>query len=143
MSINSINNYTSTGTSATSNTSSTSSDNGTLTMDDFFQLMVAQLSNQDMYNTVDNTEYIAQMAQFSMVQALADLSTASATTYGVSLIGKQVSIAETASDGTTGYISGVVDGVNLYNGSAKVVVNGSSYDLKNVMLVTEAQTTTE
>ncbi|MDD4583777.1 MAG: flagellar hook capping FlgD N-terminal domain-containing protein, partial [Eubacteriales bacterium] len=36
-----------------------------LSMDDFLALMVAQLSNQDMYNTVDDTQFVTQMAQFS------------------------------------------------------------------------------
>jgi flagellar basal-body rod modification protein FlgD len=135
MSISSINNSTISGASSTINTSSTSSSNNTLTMDDFFTLMVEQLKNQDMYNTQDSTEFIAQMAQFSMVQALADLSSASQTAYGVSLIGKEVTIAETGDDGTINSFSGIVDSVNLYNGAAQVVVDGQSYSLSNVMSV--------
>jgi flagellar basal-body rod modification protein FlgD len=106
-------------------------------MDDFFQLMVAQLKNQDMYNTTDSTEYIAQMAQFSMVQALADLSELSMTSYGVSLIGKEATIASIDDDGKVSSVEGIVESVNFYNGGTKVVVDGKSYDLSSVMSVQE------
>lgn len=136
MSINSINNSTVSGSSGTINTSGSSS-NGTLDMDDFFQLMVAQLKNQDMYNTSDNTEFISQMAQFSMVQALADLSELSMTSYGVSLIGKEATIAKIDDDGKVSSIKGIVESVNFYNGSTQVVVEGKSYALSSVMSVNE------
>jgi flagellar basal-body rod modification protein FlgD len=137
MSITSINNSTTSGASGASGTGKTNTDNSNLTMDDFFQLMVAQLKNQDMYNTTDNTEFIAQMAQFSMVQALADLSELSMTSYGVSLIGKEATIAKVADDGTVKSIKGIVDSVNFYNGSTQVVVDGKSYALSSVMSVKE------
>jgi len=136
MSIDSINNYGSTSTTSTSNTSS-SSDNGTLNMDDFLQLLVAQLKNQDMYNTMDDSEYMAQMAQFSMLQAMTDMSELSMTSYGVSLIGKEVTIAKVADDGTISSIKGIVDSVNFYNGSPQVVVDDKSYSLSSVMSVNE------
>jgi flagellar basal-body rod modification protein FlgD len=108
-----------------------------LTMDDFFSLMVAQLKNQDMNNSMDSTQFISQMAQFSMVQALADLSTASSTAYGVSLIGKEVTLAESNDDGTINTHTGIVDSVNLYNGKTQVIVDDLSYDLSSVMSVQE------
>ena len=55
-------------------------------------LLVAQLSNQDINNTVDNTEFISQMAQFSMIQAISDLSQQSQAAYSVSLIGKAANL---------------------------------------------------
>lgn len=136
MSISSINNSTVSGASGTAGTASTSS-KSMLTMDDFFTLMVEQLKNQDMYNTQDSTQYIAQMAQFSMVQALADLSAASQTAYSVSLIGKEVTLATANDDGTISTHTGIVSSVNLYNGSAQVVVDKQSYNLSSVMSVKE------
>ncbi|MGI6751281.1 MAG: flagellar hook capping FlgD N-terminal domain-containing protein [Anaerovoracaceae bacterium] len=112
-------------------------DKNMLQMDDFFSLIVAQLKNQDMYNTVDDTQFIAQMAQFSMIQALADLSELSMTTYGVSLIGKEVTIAQVGSDGVMNSFTGLVDSVNFYNGSPQVVVEGKGYSLSSVMSVKE------
>lgn len=138
MSINSINNY---GTSATSSTASTantgSSSGSSLSMDDFLQLLVAQLKNQDMYNTMDDSEYMAQMAQFSMLQAITDMSELSMTSYGVSLIGKEVTLAQIGDDGTVNSYQGLVDSVNFYNGSTQVVVDGKNYALSSVMSVKE------
>lgn len=136
MSIDSINNYGTSGTSSTNNTSS-SAGTGTLNMDDFLQLLVAQLKNQDMYNTMDDSEYMAQMAQFSMLQAITDMSELSMTSYGVSLIGKEVTIAQIGDDGTVKSIKGIVDSVNFFNGSPQVVVDDKSYSLSSVMSVNE------
>ncbi|MDR1135007.1 MAG: hypothetical protein LBL49_02345 [Clostridiales Family XIII bacterium] len=114
--------------------------NSDLSMDDFFQLMVAQLQNQDMFSPMDNTQFMNQMAQFSMVNALMDMSELSSVSYSTSLIGKQVTVAFLGADGQMGSKTGMVDSVNLYNGSAEVVVGGSPYSLSNVMTVNDMQT---
>jgi flagellar basal-body rod modification protein FlgD len=44
----------------------------TLDQSDFLALMSAQLKNQDPTKPVDNTEYVAQMAQFSAVSGIAE-----------------------------------------------------------------------
>jgi len=137
MSINSINNYGMTGTNGVSGTNNSTGKNGTLSMNDFLQLLVAQLKNQDMYNTIDDAEYMAQMAQFSMLQAITDMSELSMTSYGVSLIGKEVTIAKIADDGTVDSFQGIVDSVNFYNGSPQAVVDDRSYPLSSVMSVRE------
>ncbi len=53
-------------TTATNNTSE-------LGQDDFMELMIAQLENQDPTNPQDNTEFLAQIAQFSTVSGVQDL----------------------------------------------------------------------
>lgn len=110
-----------------------------LDMDDFLKLMVAQLQNQDMNNTADTSEYTSQMAQFSMVQALTELNEMSKTTYTMSLIGKDITLAENAADGTLHVVAGKVEGVNLYNGEAQVIVNGTSYPVSSIMEVSLAK----
>ena len=139
MSIDSINKSTVTGASYDPSSLSGKAGKNTLTMDDFFQLMVAQMTNQDVYNTADSSEFISQMAQYSMVQAIADLSTAYQTSYGVNLIGKEVTLAKGNSDGTITTATGTVDRVNLYNGSVEVVVGGKIYDLSSVMTVQQPE----
>ncbi len=131
MAIDSINYY----QPATTASASKSTGTTNLTMDDFFTLMVAQMSNQDMYNTVDNTEFMAQMAQFSMVQALADLNSMSQTAYSVNLVGKEATVAYSDDNGELISVTGIVDGVNLFNGDAEVVINGTPYALSSVMKV--------
>ena len=51
-------------------------DKNTITMTGFFQLLAAQLQNQDMTNPMDNSEIMAQMTQMAMVQSLTSMTTA-------------------------------------------------------------------
>ena len=125
-------------TASTASTTSTSS--STLSMDDFLQLMVAQLKNQDMNNAADTSQFSSQMAQYSMVQALSDLSKQSTTAYSVGLIGKEVSIKSTE-NGTSKIITGTVQGVNLQSGDAQIVVGGVTYPASSILTVAQAATT--
>jgi len=72
-----------------------------------------------------------------MLQAITDMSELSMTSYGVSLIGKEVTIAKIGDDGTVQSIEGIVDSVNFFNGSPQVVVDDKSYSLSSVMSVNE------
>jgi flagellar basal-body rod modification protein FlgD len=113
-------------------------DNQSLSMDDFFQLMVAQLKNQDMFSPTDNTQMINQMAQFSIVNALTDMKALTSTTYSMSLIGKQATVAFMDDNGQLQSVTGLIEGVNLYGGAEEVVIGGKSYGLSNIMSVTDA-----
>lgn len=87
-----INNYT-----------STASANNTLGEEDFLTLLVAQLENQDPLDPQDNTEFIAQLAQFSSLEAqintnekldkLLAAQSSSEQTAAFSLLGQQVIVA--------------------------------------------------
>ncbi len=137
MAVNSINTLEATAAAATQTKKPTAKTS--LDMDDFLKLMVAQLQNQDMNNTADTSEYTSQMAQFSMVQALTELNEMSKTTYTMSLIGKEITLAENASDGSLHIVAGTVEGVNLYDGDAQVIVNGTSYPVSSIMEVSQAK----
>lgn len=141
MAVDSINNYLNTAatTSSTSTSTTKTSSNSALNMDDFIKLMVAQLQNQDMYNTTDNTQFMAQMAQYSMVQALTDLKELNTTTYSVSLIGKDVTLATTDSSGAQKVVTGTVSGVNLQNGDTQIVVDGSTYPISSIVKVSQSE----
>lgn len=105
-------------------------------MDEFFTLLVAQMTNQDMMNPEGNTEFIAQMAQFSALQGVKTIQEYQLSNYAVSYTGKNVTIAHiNESTGDLETVSGVVEKVNFYDGSPKVVVNGTSYPLHEVMEV--------
>jgi flagellar basal-body rod modification protein FlgD len=61
---------------ATSNANTAVSNKGspTLGQADFLKLMTAQLQNQDPFEPVDNTQMIAQMAQFSSLAGISEMS---------------------------------------------------------------------
>jgi len=47
---------------------------GMMDQNDFLRLMTAQLTVQDPFNPVDNTQMVAQMAQFSQVAGIAEMN---------------------------------------------------------------------
>lgn len=57
-----------------SKTAAAKTNNGTLGQDDFLKLMTAQLKTQDPFDPVDNTEMVAQMAEFSNVAGIAEMN---------------------------------------------------------------------
>jgi flagellar basal-body rod modification protein FlgD len=140
MSTSAISSYlTSYSANATSSSqSSTETDKNTLDMSDFITLLVAQLQNQDMNNTTDTSEFMSQMAQYSMVEALNEMKKQSETSSSFNLIGKGVTISGTDTNGNSYTDQGVVDGVTLTSGEAKVVVNKKSYSVSDVKQVFDA-----
>ena len=61
--------------SATGTTSGTTSGtSGTLGMNDFLKLLTTQMQTQDPFNPVDNTQMVAQMAQFSSVAGISSMN---------------------------------------------------------------------
>ena len=111
------------------------SNGSALGMVDFMKLLAAQFANQDPMHPVDNTEYIAQLAQFSSLQQMQDLTQLSMTQYGASLVGKKVVVASYDSSGKYSEVTGVVDSINFASSPSAVVVNGKGYSLASVMEV--------
>jgi len=65
---------------------------GAMTQNDFLKLMTTQLTTQDPFNPVDNTQMVAQMAQFSQVAGIAQMNQ-SLQTIAASLGGSRLSDA--------------------------------------------------
>lgn len=135
MSANAISSYLTTYNASQNNSvgSTAAKDNNTLDMNDFITLLVAQLKNQDMYNTTDNTEFISQMAQFSMVQAITDMNKQTANASTFNLIGKGATVSVDSQK-----VSGVIQGVTLYNGEAMISINGNLYSPDDLTEVFDA-----
>jgi flagellar hook assembly protein FlgD len=78
------------------------------------------------------------MAQFSMIQAISDLMKQSQAAYSVSLIGKAANLLVEDAAGNKKTVIGVVQGVNLENGVASVVIDGNTYPMSSVREVYDA-----
>jgi len=118
-------------------TSATSGTDG-LGKQDFLKLLIAQLRNQDPMKPMEDREFIAQLAQFSSLEALQNLdkkldSSAASQVVGQAavLIGKH--IEATLADGST--LTGVVSEVRFTNGTPHLMVNGKSVDMSQVTLI--------
>lgn len=142
--------YTVNGTNYASNTPSTSSgskvtaNSSALGKDDFLKLLVAQMQNQDPLNPTDNKESIAQLAQFSALEQMTNISTSmealnksmtnfsqqSSLTQGAAMIGKWVSGVDI--DGKTA-MEGTVEAVKWLDGNPKLQIrkaDGTLVDLE-------------
>ncbi|MGG1311187.1 MULTISPECIES: flagellar hook capping FlgD N-terminal domain-containing protein [Cohnella] len=89
--------------------------------DDFLKILITQLSNQDPLQPMDNTQFISQMAQFSSLEQMMNVSKQmEALRYSPSLssgvIGMQVEWYATNSDGSTSLKSGIVDSIVMRDG---------------------------
>lgn len=104
-------------------------------MNDFFKLLTAQMTNQDFMDPQSNTEYIAQMAQFTTLQGMQTIQEYQLSNYAVSYTGKDVTIATTDTNGDLQTIKGTVEKVTFYDGEPQVMVNGKSYPLYQIMEV--------
>ncbi|PDS76888.1 flagellar hook assembly protein FlgD [Rhizobium sp. L43] len=102
---------------STSTSSSTSSakKSATLNYDNFLQLLIAQMKNQDPTDPMDASEQVAQLATFSQVEQTIQTNTkldtllaSSSLTQAGSYVGKYMESA----DGT---VKGIVDSVKVYS----------------------------
>ncbi len=90
------------GTAKTSSDSTTRKVTKELGKDEFMQILVAQLKNQDPLSPMEDTEFIAQMAQFSVLEQIQNLNAGNNFAQACGLVGKQVYATSRAEDGSTG-----------------------------------------
>jgi len=112
---------------------------------DFLNLLATQFQNQDPMKPMEDTAFIANMAQFSaleqssamstsLTQLLANQNIATANSY----IGRQVTLKDAAGQPTTGTVSAV----EITGGAPRLVIGDSTYALENVQLVEPAPVAT-
>ena len=119
-----------------STTVETANGSSTLDMNDFFELMVAELQNQNMLDSVDTTQYISQLAQFSTLSQMQELTKASQISYAVSLIGKEATVSSTDSYGNVVTAAGIVDNIFFQNGDPYLVIGDAAFSIQDVVAVT-------
>lgn len=107
-----------------------------LDKDAFLKLLVAQLSNQDPMQPNNDTEFIAQLAQFSALEQMSSLNQATTANQAYSLMGKYA-YADMTGQGTD-YVFGRVEGVVVQGGETRVVIGEHEYPLSAVTAVVSA-----
>ncbi len=100
---------------------------------DFLNLLVTQMTSQDPLNPQSDTQFAAELAQFSSLQETqkteADLQSIQAT----GLIGETVSLAPT---GGGSAVSGIVSGIQISAGTPQIAVSGNLYNLSQITTIT-------
>ena len=104
--------------------------------DAFLKLLTTQLQNQNPLQPVDDTQSIAQLAQFSAVQAMTGLQSsfsAFQSNFSVmqsaGLIGKTVSAQTTDANGNATTVTGTVKTIGVVNGVPEFTLADSSGNL--------------
>lgn len=107
-------------------------DDSDLSVNDFFNMMITQLTNQDFMNPVDDTQYLAQMAQFATMQEMMDLCQYSKQNYVMAMLGQEVTVSNNKIGGSVDTVTGKVEKIVLENDDYKIYVNGKPYDYSKV-----------
>lgn len=103
-----------------------------VSIDNFLQMMIAQIQNQDPLNPIDDTQYVTQLAQFATMQQMQELAYYSKTNFITSMVGKDVTAAKATLNGVQ-KTTGTVDKVSLVNSEYLIYVDGKSFTLSEIM----------
>lgn len=117
---------------------SAASKNSNLDKNAFLKILTAQLSNQDPLNAKDNSEYVAQMAQFSALEQTQNLNssiekllTSQRITEGTMFINKNVEFK--LEDDSL--VKEIVKGVRVDKNNVYLVTEGGKYSIDQVVNV--------
>jgi flagellar basal-body rod modification protein FlgD len=119
-------------TTATSGGSTSPALEETLGKDAFLKLLITQIRYQDPLSPLENSEFIAQLAQFSSLEQMQQMNTGlwtaqlmAAGTQALSLVGRHVIAQEPGADP----IEGTVDAVSFRDGTPILLVGGQEVQL--------------
>lgn len=109
--------------------------------DQFLQILVTQLRNQDPMQPMQDKEFIAQMAQFSSLEQMMNMSkemTSLRQSAGMvaALIGKEVSWMETTETGVINH-SGIVNSIVWRDGVQYVKVENMDVPIDEILSISE------
>ena len=112
----------------------------TLGYDQFLQLLCAEMQYQDPLEPTSNTDYVAQMATFSQLEATLSLTETQESANASNLVGKQVILKVTSeTTGQTSYVDGRVDYVMYENGEVFLSVNDQLYPASSLDTVADSE----
>lgn len=104
--------------------------------DEFLKILIVQLQNQDPLQPMEDREFIAQMAQFSALEQMQNMSRDFESVKAMSLVGKMV-YGEAYIDKSSNIIPilGRVDSVTFANGKTLLQVGNFTLPLEDMMRV--------
>ncbi|MCM1282108.1 MAG: hypothetical protein NC180_08940 [Muribaculaceae bacterium] len=106
--------------------------------DQFLQLLCAEMQYQDPLEPTSNTEYVAQLATFSQLEATIALQSTEQNAMANNLVGKTVIIkVENETTGKTDWVDGKVDYVLYQNNDVYLSVNNALYPLSSLDTVAD------
>lgn len=120
--------------------------------DQFLQLLCAEMQYQDPLEPTSNTEYVAQLATFSQLEATLSMSdtvtsvgdsvtsmeNSQHSSFASSLVGKEVILLTgTDDDGNPNYVTGQVDYITYEDGEIYLSVNDALYTLSTLDTVAD------
>lgn len=111
--------------------------NNSLGYDQFLQLLCAEMQYQDPLEPTSNTEYVAQLATFSQMEATLNMQNTLLSQNANSLVGQYV-IVNSNSDGVSA-TAGFVDYVQYENDKQYLYINGNRYSLEDIYQVADPE----
>lgn len=103
--------------------------------EDFLLLLVTQMQYQDPLDPADNTDFVAQLAQFSTLEQMSNLNQTVSNNSAYALVGQEVLVRHTSLAGDVQEVQGTVQKVTLKNGEAYVTIEGQEYSYEDVVQV--------
>lgn len=123
----------------TSKTSSTKKANSDMDKDAFLKLLVTQLQYQDPLNPMDNTEFVAQTAQFSALEQMQNLNITMTKSQAFAMIGRDVdTLTYNETTGKYEEVSGIVDSVTMKTNDPYLKIGDKEVKYSEVKNVYEA-----
>lgn len=115
-----------------------------LSQSDFLKLLVTQMTSQDPLNPTSSQDLLTQTVQLSTLQSnntlqtsLTQLQNSQNLVQASSMLGRQVTVQSSAT--TTD--QGVVNGVQMNAGIPMILVNGTAYNLGQVLSISTPAST--
>lgn len=105
----------------------------------FLQLLICQMQNQDPLNPQDDTEFVTQLATFSQLETLQNLSATFEKSQAFALIGKDVILNVEDAAGNKRQVMGQVEYVNASGTNVQLYVDGDLYDIDNLYAVMDSK----
>lgn len=114
-----------------------SNDSGTqLGRDDFLKILITQLQNQDPTKPMEDKEFISQMAQFSSLEQMTNMSqgfeqmnSLLSSSQALSVLGRTVEV-QTGAQTVRGTVSSVTNGA-----MPQITIDEQQYDYSNIQRV--------